>query len=195
MKVNIGKFIFVVFVLFQINGCASNDKVSLSDFTSDDIKTYKTVNVYARYSDNTKTDVFVEKGDLYSFIVTGGISIRRWKPVSLTWDGESPLEFLGATIGNKSNNFPPINATTEARSNGEIGLYIKEGRFDFEKGKSETPYVYEDNTGKFEVTIIVWKTKNLDNIADYFKRLAIQNPENEPISAMHDQAIHLKSVL
>jgi len=116
VKVNIGKVIFVVFVLFQINGCASNDKVSLSDFTSDDIKTYKTANVYARYSDNTKTDVFVEKGDLYSFIVTGGISIRRWKPVSLTWDGESPLEFLGATIGNKSNNFPPINATTEARS-------------------------------------------------------------------------------
>lgn len=192
--------LFIKLLLFfspaflNLIGCASI--INLPDLSADKIKNYKTVKVYANRSSANNTGVYVEKGDFYSFIVTGRVSTSRWNRAQVGYDGVKPERKLGVMIDKQFQVVPPINATIDAQTKGEISLVVEDDGFMAEYGYAKyNSKAYQDNTGSFEATIIVWKTKNLDHIVDFFKQLKMLNPEEEVSETLFAQAQSLRASL
>ena len=112
------------------------------------------------------------------------------------YEGAGPEQKLGVMIDKDYQVVPPINATIAAPANGEIRLVVEDNGFVPEYGyaKYNSKY-YQDNTGSFEVTIITWKTKNLDHIVDFFEQFKFLNPENEVAEKLFVQAQSLRTSL
>ena len=175
-------------------GCAPT--VNLPDLSTDKIKSYKTVKVYANRSRAINTGVYVENGDFYSFIVTGRVSTNRWNRAQVGYGGLKPERKLGVMIDKQLQVVPPINATLDAQAKGEISLVVEDDGFMAKYGYAKyNSDAYKDNTGSFEATIIVWKTKNLDHIVDYFKYFKMLNPEEEIAEKLFAQAQSLRASL
>jgi hypothetical protein len=152
--------------------------------------------VYAKNSNAGKTGVYVEKGDFYSFIVTGKVRTKKSNHPQIRYYDEGPERRLGVLIDKQYQKVPPINATIDAQTKGEIKLIVEDYGFVPEYGyaKYNSKY-YQDNTGSYEVTIIVWKTQNLDHIVDFFKQLKMLNPEEETAETLFAQAQSLRTSL
>lgn len=180
-------------VLF-LTGCTHT--VKLPDLSYDKIRTYKSFKVYANRSSAINTGVYVENGDYYSLIATGYVSTNRWDRAQVGFGGSGPERKLGVMIEKQFQGVPPINATIDAQTKGEISLVVEDSGFIAEYGYAKyNSKEYQDNTGSFEVTIIVWKTKNLDHIVDFFKQFKMMNPEEEVAEKLFAQAQSLKTLL
>lgn len=184
----------LTFIILNLSGCASS--VKLPNLSSDIIRSYNTVRIYANRSSAINTGGYVENGDFYSLIVTGKVSTSRWDRAQVGFGGSGPERKLGVMIDKQLQFVPPINATIDAQTTGEISLVVEDSGFIPEYGYAKyNSKEYKDNKGSFKATIIVWKTKNLDHIVDFFKQLKIMNPEEEVADTLFAQAQSLKTSL
>ncbi len=180
--------------LLILPGCIS--AIKLPDLSSDKIRAYKSVKVYANRSSAINTGVYVEDGDYYSLIATGKVSTSKWDRAQVGYGGSGPERKLGVIIDKKFQVVPPINATIDAQTKGEISLVVEDSGFIPEYGYAKyNSKEYKDNTGSFEATLIVWKTKNLDHIVDFFKQFKRMNPEDDVAEKLLAQAQSLKTSL
>lgn len=184
----------LTFTILNLSGCASS--IKLPNLSSDIIRSYKTVRIYANRSYANRTAVNVEKGAFYSLIVSGTVGTNKWNRPQAGYEGAGPEQNLSVMIDKDPQVVPPINATIAAPANGEIRLVVEEHGFVPEYGyvKYNSKY-YQDNTGSFEVTIITWKTKNLDHIVDFFEQFKFLNPEKEVAEKLFVQAQSLRTSL
>lgn len=175
-------------------GCTS--KTVIPDLYSDHIKAYKSEKIYATKSRAVKTGVYVYKGDFYSLIVTGNVSTSRWNRADIGYAGQGPERKLDVIIDKELQIAPPINATLASPTDGEISLVVDDYGFIPEYGyaKYNNKY-YRDNSGAFEATVIVWRTKDIDQIVEFFNQFKTLNPKNNAADKLVAQARSLSTTL
>ena len=182
------------YLLISCIGCTP--KAVLPDFSSDHIKAFSSVKIYANRSKAVNTGVYVDKGDFYSLIATGFVSTSRWDRPAPGYGGSRPERKLDVMINKELQIAPPINATLASPKSGEISLVVDDYGFIPEYGyaKYNNKY-YRDNRGSFETTVIVWNTKEVDKIIDFFNDFESLNPESEIGEKLIVQAESLKESL
>ena len=168
-----------------ITGCSTGGNVTLPAPPPDNIKVTKQISVWAHNSSVKKTGVFLEKGDLFSVMITGRVNTSPRKNPNL-WSG--PYDRLEMMIGHDYYGGTPINRTLESDHSGEIMFYVRDGDFDRKKGKAIHPEWYNDNRGKFEAVLIIWKNKEWEQISKFFREIEALNPENEAVRRASGQA-------
>jgi len=176
-------FCFPVLIIFLslISSC-SQITYNLPDLKSESIEDYKYLFLAGEDRGIRNTGVYVKKGNLYSIVASGIISSTP--PMTHVLDKRKfePKSKLKVRIAGKIQKIPPINATLVAQDTGEISVFTK-----------NPPN--QRISGGYKITIIVWSTRNLDYIADYFKNAELANPEQEQLEGISEQAISLKTYL
>ncbi len=168
-----------------VTGCSTGGAVTLPAPPHDNIKVYKQISVWAHNPSVKKTDVFLEKGDLFTVIISGRVNTNP-KHFPHRWQG--PYDRLKMLLGHDYYGDTPINRTLESEHSGEIKFYVKDGDFDRKKGNAIHPEWYNDNRGKFEAVLIIWKNKEWEQISNFFREIAALNPENEAVRMASRQA-------
>lgn len=178
-------FPILIISLFLICSC-SQEAYNLPDLNHDSVKDQKYLVLTAGDASIKNTGVYVQKGDLYSIVVSGYIYIEHLV-INVTKENKiGPSPGLGVKIDEKLQKIPPINATLEAQNTGEISI--------FRNIRKKGGY-FQGGSGGFKITIIVWNTRDLNYIADYFKQVELATPEQEHLKGISDQAISLKTYL
>ncbi len=158
-----------------ITGCATGRHIKLPETNPDKIRVYKEVTVWANEPSAKATGVRLEKDDLFSIMITGKVNTSprrhpgRW---------EKYFGRLQMMLDQRYYGAPPGNRTLESLHSGEIKFYVRDGWFDYSRGKAAHPDNYDDNRGAFKVIIIVWKEKDWDYIGEFFRQIKVLNPEN-----------------
>lgn len=167
--------------------------------SSDHIKAFKSVKVYANNPLDVKTGVHVDKGEFYTLFVTGRVGFGIFGRGSIQTFGSQiikPEEKLGVIIGKQHQIAPPINATLRAPNKGEINLIVIDYGFWPELGNAKHwPRAYGDNSGSFDTTVIVWDTKEIDKIIEVLSKFRDLNYEDETVERLIAQANSLKDSL
>jgi len=188
---NIHRIFYIAAGLFLLllSGCATEGNIKLPDLEIDSIRSYKQLNVYASWPHFKKTGIFLDKGDLFSIIISGKINTNPRKYPN-RWLG--PASRLHMMIDSNYYGYVPVNGTRESKYRGEIKFYINDGHFNTLTGKAEKPEWFKDNKGKFELTIIIWRTNNWDKIIDTFANLKGINTGNELLKETYEQTQRFK---
>ncbi len=158
-----------------LSGCATGERIKLPEARPEKIRVYQQVSVWANRSAAKGTGVYLKKGELFSLLITGKVNTsprrypRRW---------ESHYARLGMMLDDQYYGFTPSNRTTVSDHSGEIRFYVKDGGFDHRRGKALHPEWYQNNLGRFDVTIIVWAQKDWAYVSAYFKQVMALNPDS-----------------
>ena len=139
-----------------------------------------------------ETGLNVDKGDFYSIIATG--NVRKNHGASPLLDPET---LLGVVIGDTEQTVPPINATLPARAGGEIGLFLQNNTTRigaFQKGTKRSDH-NNQRVGNFHIIVMVWGTKDVEKISDYFQKTKSLNLDSEQIANLYNQSTKLKTYM
>lgn len=167
-----------------LSGCMTGGSLNLPPTENDPVKVHKSLKVYANWTKFKNSGVYLEKGDLFTIIVTGKINTSPKRHPS-RWEG--PERRLHMLIGGTYYGLAPTEGTREVREAGEIAFFIKDGIFDTYKGKALKPEWYRDNRGGFNVNLFVWKKEDMASVSPYLKNLVALNPDSEALKNTYKQ--------
>ena len=173
-----------------IAGCSTGGAV-LPAPNPDHIRVCKQISIYANNASAKKTGVYLNKGDLFSMIVTGRVNTNP-KNYPKRWEG--PYGRLGMMLDDNYYGFIPANRTLESDQRGEIKFYVEDGGFDHRNGRALHPDWYTTNRGKFDVVVIIWEKKDWNYIGEFFRESEALNPGNEAVRFASAQAERYKNV-
>jgi hypothetical protein len=142
------------------------------------IKDYKSVTVKAGNPGMRNAGLLVRQGDFLTILSTGAINIWPEKGKDFLYGPKRALLFR---IGNREfardYTGPEIIKIFE---DGQICLGY-EGSLTFLSGDPIKPEYYRDDTGAFQVDIIVWKTKDLNHIAKFLEESSLAKPDDKTL--------------
>ena len=164
---------FAVGVLLA--GCASDPEIYSSEQVPSYIREFKSLKLYAHVEKkDTKIDLTAD--ELVSIMVNG--TIRRWKTAT-------PADATYRTIAKWINGgwqslFYHVNGGTfESLTTGRLSLGIIDN-------------YYKDNSGHFDIIIIVWRTKDYGLISEFLEDLQKKEPNHRGIADALAQARELR---
>ena len=167
-------FRLLVIVLFLLlAGCAS-PVMKMPKPTPDLVKEYKSYFVAGGSPGMSNTGVQVKKGEFVSVIAKGTILLGR------QGSGSAPERLL-IRIGEKgvSQRYPgSARASLVAFETGNIYLGYHRGPTDA-YGEPLNPSSYRNDTGGYNVDIIVWQKNDPVRIADFLAEVSLSDPGNE----------------
>jgi hypothetical protein len=155
------------------------------------VKQYKHKTIHGNVPGMQNTGISLNEGDLYSILATGNIDLGGGRGYGLIPSSRLFIMRIG-----KNYYFSAIRTLTQrarisntrlATGSGKLYLGIKDGRVN-DYGEPLDPEWYRDNFGSFSVDIIVWKTKDYVQIADFFEKMKEKDPDNEAITVAFKQA-------
>jgi hypothetical protein len=173
--------VFLIHCLIGVYGCATS-VIKIANPTPDIIKEYKSVVVWAKTPGMIDTGMEVKKGDVVTILAAGEIN---------TWPGKVgfiriPYGTLLFRVG--ENNYVERYAgyaLTPVNSEGHLYLGYVGSQIDF-YGESMNRLAYQDDTGYFMVDIIVWKTKDLILMANYFNEASQRDSQNNVLKEISE---------
>lgn len=164
-------FIFTFLGVFLIlQGCLKPN-IRMPEAPPSIIKTYEHIVIYGGRTGLRNSGVFLNKGDFFSVIATGGINMCP-KSNSCTYNYKNlatPDQFLNGRIGDDNH----IAA-------GNLGLGgVRKSYWSGYLFLGYTANYPQDDSGAFNIDIIVWSEENYDAIADFYKLMQQRNPEEK----------------
>jgi len=183
----------IIYFILMIIGCSKQSILKMPDPLPPIVKVHK--HIILRSAPNMQhTGIYMNKGDLYSILATG--SIKMWPRTRISQRARPEYGWpLMARIGEENPYFHPLvygNAsTTISLDSGYLYLGIKdirEGKVD-DYGRSLKPEVHDDDSGSFSVDVIVWKTDDFAQIADFFEKKKKWSTNKALVDAYND--VHL----
>ena len=165
------------------------------------VKEYKHVSVLGGTPGMKNTGIYLKEGEVFSILATG--SINYWGRRLTSYPGsQPPPDFkyhdvrpelgwpLLVRVG-EDFAFSPFynkNATNLIfQRSGNIYLGYRSGPIS-SSGTPLRPQEYKDDTGSFNIDIIVWKEADWIQIADFFSQVALKNPDNKAVADAHRDA-------
>jgi hypothetical protein len=146
-------------------GCVAS-VLHMPERLPDLIQDYDSVTVRADYPALKDTGIMVTAGQPLSVIVKGKVRVHGNRP-SAPWHG--PYTKLSMWIGSKIVTASGFE-TFDAPFSGELRFGVRDGGdFNVRTGKAIEPRNYRNNQGRFQVDIIVWRTRDYGEIARFFK--------------------------
>lgn len=184
-------FLFaIVCFLMMLIGC-SKPILKMPKPLPSIVKQYKHKTIYGSFPGMQNTGIYLNEGDLYSILATGKISLGPRSVEFGPWTG-----LFTARIG-KNYHFLPLlgvyASTNTADDSGILYLGIIDGGMN-RYGEPLRPKRYRDNSGSFSVDIIVWKTKDYVQIADFFEKMLEEDPGNKAIADAFNYAVAFKKI-
>ncbi len=171
-------YIFISYVLIVI-GCSA-PVLEMPKSVPSTVKAYRSISVYANNPVMVNSGIFLNKGEAYSLLVKGEVSIS---PTSYFNRPEEGL--LVWLIG--KNEYSPMGSlwissarTFTATDSGELRLGISDGGMKFD-GMARYPERYRNNSGFFSVDIIVWEKADFVQIVDFFEKMKERGPPNKAV--------------
>ena len=192
MKQRVGKPVHLALILVSMAfvGCSTTPDLKLPDPLPANVKEYKHVTLQGSRSGMVNSEIFVEKGQLYSILAEGSIDLgsgyndvrpeHGW-PLILRIGRPAESNWHFSPLYGKNGN------TLEALNSGDLYLGVKDGDID-PLGRPYNPQYYRNNTGTFQVVVITWKEADWAEIAAFFERYKQLNPNSKPIGDARTQA-------
>jgi len=175
----------------MLTGC-SKPVLKMSEPLPPIVKQYKHRIIYGDVPEMQNTGIYLNKGDIYSILATGLISFG-----SKSFGMRPGWGRLMARIGKKNYSFLPLSgwsgSTYAADHSGKLYLGIADGRMN-RYGEPYRPKRYKDNTGSFNVDVIVWNGGDYVQIADFFEKMKEKDPKNKAIIDAHNEANKRKEI-
>jgi hypothetical protein len=172
----------------EVSGGREKKKQELSDSTSPVIKIplplpvvikdYKSVTVKAGRPGMHNAGLQVRQGDFVTILPDGAINVWPEKGKDFLYGPKRALLFrLGNREFARNYTGPEV---IEIPEDGNIYLGY-EGSFTFLSGDAIKPEYYRDDTGAYNVDIIIWKTKDPNHIAKFLKESSLARPEDKTL--------------
>ena len=168
----------VILLFLLIASCASAPDIYLPDPMPSAISEFKNLRIYGSRR-KVDTGIYLREGDIYSILATGIVSRggqRKFGPKSPNFQKYIGEDLIGAAFSWGTNG-----SMYEAPTSGWLYLGIRDSHPD-------------DNTGAFNVVVILWKQKDYAQIAGFFTELKNQNPSNTNIRDATREADRLKKI-
>jgi hypothetical protein len=169
----------IFFILFTI-GC-SRPILKMPEPLPPIVKEYKNTKVYGYTPGMQNTGVYLKEGDFYSLFGSGEIKKRPSSP-----SGHIPGSHTVGRIGNEPffhlHVMDFYGYPQKATNSGKLYLGILEGETN-EYGSSLQPDYYKNNSGHFNIDIIVWERGDWAQFVDFFEKLKLQDPDNQHLNA------------
>jgi hypothetical protein len=156
-------------------GCASDPKIYSSEQVPSYIREFKSLKLYA-HVEKKDTKIDLTAGEYVSIMVNG--QIRRWK-------NAPPADATYRTIakwidgGWQTLFYHVMGGTFESLTTGRLSLGIIDS-------------YHKDNSGHFDIIIIVWKTKDYGLISEFLEDLQKKDPNHQGIADALAQARELR---
>jgi hypothetical protein len=167
----------------MLTGCSKPPVLKMPKPLPSIVKQYKHKTLLGNVPGMQNTGIYLNQGDLFSILATGSIDIWPLGTRYISHDVRPGHGRFIARIG-KNSYFPAVfgdNAGIHTADNsGKLYLGIADGKVD-RYGQPYRPELYEDNYGYFNVDIIVWKTDDYVQVADFFEKMKQKDPENKAI--------------
>jgi len=169
-------FLSIVFIFFA---CTSIPDIHVPASESSSIKEYKTIRIQG-YHKKRDTGIFLAKGDTYTIMATG--RIRKWRSGGLISPGSYSFimrighQYYGAVFPTAMDG-----GTFISPFSGKLYLGIADRK-------------YDDNSGYFDVVIILWRDKNYIKIADFLEEMKKTNPTNTGVLDASVEAGRMKKI-
>ncbi|MCK4815643.1 hypothetical protein KA005_07730, partial [bacterium] len=143
------------------------------------VKEYKHTTLSGSHPGMVNTGIYVSKGNLYSILATGSISMSIKYPNVRPEHGWPLMVRVGENL--RFNPLRGVNGIiTYASYSGNLYLGIRRGDVD-KYGEPLNPEWYHRNVGFFSVDIIVWEKEDWAQIADFFEKMKEREPDNKAI--------------
>lgn len=172
--------LFSVFFFLFTTGC-SKPILKMVEPLPPIVKKYKTTKVYGHTPGMQNTGVYLKQGDIYSLFGSGEIKKRPTSP-----SGFIPGSHTIGRIGDEpffNLHVMDFYGYPQAASNsGKLYLGVLDGKAD-EYGNSLQPDYFKNNSGYFNVDIIVWEREDWTQFVDFFEKLKLRDPDNEHLTA------------
>jgi len=197
------RFLAICLFSFLANGCLTESNLKLAGSPPDIIKAYKHVALMGGQSSMKDTGVRIEKGDIYTVMVTGSLDYCqkgtcKWRNVTpdLGWpfivrigEPETSLHFQPLSKYYNGNHF----TRTQYADSGNLYIGYRQGPLD-SNGNPLKPQWYTDDIGSFSVDIIVWQSDDWVQIADFLEKQSKADPENPALSEAFDEAAKFRKI-
>ena len=193
-----------VCLLFLLaSGCLTAPNLKLDGNPPEIIKTYKHVSLMGGQSKMKDTGVRLERGDIYTVLVTGSLDYCqkgtcKWRKVTpdLGWpfivrvgEAETSVYFQPLSRYYNRNHF----TRTQYADPGNLYIGYREGPVD-SSGNPLRPEWYTDDIGSFSVDIIVWRSDDWVKIADFLEKNSRNDPENPALSEAFEEAAKFRKI-
>jgi hypothetical protein len=161
-----------------ISGCLSAPELYPPEKAPAYIRQLKYIRIYAS-SPKSDTGITLSKGELVSIMSTGKIRLYPGSMGDLPSSWNYTYFIDNRPYGNMNGALH--GGTIEAPASGTLSLGFLDSDF-------------FDNAGHFDVTIVVWNTKNPVQIAEFLGALKQSAPEHRGVREAHEQAEVRKQV-
>jgi hypothetical protein len=172
-------------------GCATT-KIQMPKPLPPIVKEYAHATVYAGRPGMKDTGLYVESGEAYSILISGGIKSMA-RGASAT-SGQERL--LMVRVGENFAYTPSLRKNGISRLGGESGnIYLgyKAGSTTL-SGEPYRPILYWDDKGAFGVDIIVYKEADWIKISDFLSLLTLKDPYNKAVGDAYRDAERYASI-
>lgn len=166
--------LFICAAGLWVAGCASAPEIYPPDQAPPYVRELKTFRLYA-HIEKKDTKIELAAGEYVSVMVKG--EIRFWKNGPLK-DASSWNIAKWVNGGRHRLFFNATGGTFESLTSGRLSLGIIDS-------------YYKDNSGYFDMVIVVWKTKDYSKISAFLEELQKRDPDNRGIA---DALAHAKDI-
>jgi hypothetical protein len=181
--------LLIPFALLTTNGCAPKPVLKMPESLPSIVKEYKQVTISGSVPGLQSTGVFLTEKDLFSVLGTGTVWLHPARS-DLTIGPESDLFY--AKIGKQGKLFQPTfwakGGIGRADAEGLLCLGIREGQVRYEDGSPYNPEYYENNSGSFNVDIILWTKEDYGQIVEFLEKMKARDPQNNAVADVLERA-------
>jgi hypothetical protein len=161
---------FLIPCFLTIFGCSTTPVLEMPERLPPIVKVYKHFTIHGYQGGDKNTEIYLNKGDIYSVLATGEIGFS-------SWSSREPIFGLIARIG-ENPYFAPVKRgsglTSISNHSGDLYLAISHG--------------WRGSSGSFSVDVIVWQREDYVQIAEFFEMMKAKDPNNKTIEAAFFQA-------
>jgi hypothetical protein len=158
-----------------IAGCASAPQIYPPEQVPSSVRELKTVRLYA-HIEKKDTKIELAAGEYVSVMVNGQVRLWRGGPLK---DASSWIISKYINGGRHRLFYNVTGGTFESLTSGRLSLGIIDS-------------YHQDNSGHFDIIIVVWKTKDYVKISGFLEELQKRDPDNRGIADALKQARNIR---
>lgn len=162
----------LIMIFLVLQGCLKPN-IPMPKTPPSIIKAYEHIIIYGGSTGFKNSGVFLKKGDFFSVIATGGINMcPRSNSCTYNYNNlATPDQFLNGRIGDDyliTAGYLGLGGVRKSYWSGYLHL-------------GYTANYPEDDSGAFNIDILVWSEENYSAIADFYRLMQQRNPEEKQL--------------
>ena len=188
---SVQKIGLVLLCFFSVTACStsSNLKLAKNEQLPEIVKNHKSLMIAARRAGMINTGILLEEGDLYTILATGSIDMSMVKGnyVYKPEDGWLVMARIGEGFTFRPFSRGSNGSTRISHSSGHLYLGYRGGPVD-SYGNPSNFTSYQDDSGRINIDVIVWKEEDYAQIFEFLKQMYERDPQNQAVADAFEYA-------